>query len=383
MPGTAAEDAAPAPSSPAGSPGPRLLVDLDWRSAVVLFAAFAALVALTGLLRTTPRGLTWLVIGGLLALALNSLVNAFKDRLGCSRTTAVATILGSAVVALVVVGVLLGPPTIREARALQDDVPEIVDDLTELPFVGQSLADNDVPDRVEQWLSDLPDHLAGDTTTIEHAGRSIARGAIALFMVTLITVSLLIDGSRLARGSLRLVPLQHRARAERAGDVLYLVVGRYFAGSVFVAVLHGLFILVVGLVLGVPLTPLLALWVMVFNLVPQIGGAVGGIPFVLFALTQGATIGVIAGVLYVAWLLFENHVLTPIIVGQAVDLSPATTMVAAIVGVSVAGVPGALVAIPLLGAGKALYVEVRPPPEGATTEKRERFSRLRRLFRRS
>ena len=63
------------------------------------------------------------------------------------------------------------------------------------------------------------------------------------------------------------------------------------AGSVLVAGIAGLSVLVVGLILGVPLTPLLALWVAIFDLVPQIGGAAGGIPFVLLGLTQGITTG--------------------------------------------------------------------------------------------
>ena len=123
--------------------------------------------------------------------------------------------------------------------------------------------------------------------------------------------------------------------------------------------LQGLAVLVVGLIFGVPLIPLVAVWVMVFNLVPQIGGAVGGIPFVLLAFTQGATTGVICGAFFLLYMNFENHVLSPIIIGDAVNLQAATTMVGAIVGVSVAGVPGALVAVPLMGVGKAIYLELR------------------------
>jgi predicted PurR-regulated permease PerM len=60
----------------------------------------------------------------------------------------------------------------------------------------------------------------------------------------------------------------------------------------------------------------------------------------------------------------ENHVIQPTIVGEAVDLSPPITMMAALVGASAAGVPGALVAVPLLGAAKVLALELRPPPAG-------------------
>jgi predicted PurR-regulated permease PerM len=138
-------------------------------------------------------------------------------------------------------------------------------------------------------------------------------------------------------------------------------VGKYVAGSLLVALVAGLCTLIAGLALGVPLTPLLAMWVMVWDLVPQIGGAMGGIPFVLFAFTQGAPTGLACAAFFVIYLQLENNVLQPLVVGQAVKLSPPATMTAALIGVSAGGVVGALLAIPLLGAAKAIYLELRPP----------------------
>ena len=97
---------------------------------------------------------------------------------------------------------------------------------------------------------------------------------------------------------------------------------------------------------------------------PQIGGAVGGLAFVGLAFTESATVGLIALVFFILYLQFENHILQPLVVGRSVDLSPPATMTAALVGVSAAGVVGAMVAVPLLGAAKAIYLELRP---GTTT----------------
>ena len=89
--------------------------------------------------------------------------------------------------------------------------------------------------------------------------------------------------------------------------------------------------------------------------------------------------GLLCALLYVIWMNFENHILGPAIVGEAVDLSPPTTMLAALVGGAAAGVPGALVATPLCGATKAIYLEVRhgTPPE-ARTRKPAPWARWRR-----
>src|SRR5690606_39688917 len=83
----------------------------------------------------------------------------------------------------------------------------------------------------------------------------------------------------------------------------------------------------------------------------------GGSFFVLLALTESPLTAVIAGAVFLAYQQFENNVIGPAVVGKAVNLTPPTTMLAALVGGAAAGVPGALVATPLLGAAKALYLD--------------------------
>jgi predicted PurR-regulated permease PerM len=364
-----------------GDPRPLIIVDLDWRTVAVAIVAVLTLTGLFGLVRAAPRAFTWIVIGGLLALALNPLVGAVERRLHCRRGAAIAVVLIGFVIVLGAIALLLGPPAARQASKLRDEAPDVVRQLKDVPFVGKQLARNHVDRKIQEFIEDLPAKLGGDTAPIEHAARSIAGGALAALATVLVTISLLLDGERLVRGGRRVVPVQYRDRVDRVGDTFYRVVGKYFAGSLLVATIAGLAVLLVGLILGVPLTPLVAVWVALFDLVPQIGGAVGGVAFVGLALTQGVTIGLIALVFFVLYLQFENHILQPLIVGEAVDLSAPATMVAALIGVSAAGVPGALVAVPFLGTAKAIYLELRPPAE-VHTRKPKRKRRLRLSFRR-
>ncbi len=113
------------------------------------------------------------------------------------------------------------------------------------------------------------------------------------------------------------------------------------------------------MILGVPLVPLAAIWAMLTDLIPQVGGALGGAFFVLLAATESVPVAIAAGVLFVVYMNIENHVIQPAIVGKSVDLTPPTTMVAAFVGGAVGGIPGALVATPLVGAAKQLILEAR------------------------
>ena len=365
--------------------GPQEVVrfDLDWRSAAFACGGVVALVAIFAVASATSRTLTYIVIGTLLALALDPLVDRLQHVLNLRRGVAVGAVLLFFFASVGLVAVLLGPETSKQARTLSEDLPDVVAQLNDLPLVGDTFEQNDVPQKVEDWLHDLPQTLLGKDANIGDRAESIASGLLAAIATGLVVVSLLLDGDRLVGAFQRLTPTRHRPRIDRAGRQFYDIVGKYFAGSLLVAMLHGLYVLSIGLVLGVPLAPLLGMWAAVASLIPQIGGALAGAPFVLLGFTEGATTGVICLIAFVLYLNFENHILSPIIVGEAVDLSAPTTMVGAIVGASVAGVPGALVAVPLLGAGKAIYLEATG--QARTRKKRKSRSiveRLRRLVRR-
>jgi putative heme transporter len=363
--------------------GPQEVVrfDLDWRSAAYACVGVVVLVAIFAVTAATSRTLTYVVIGVLLALALDPLVDRLQQRLDLRRGVAVGAVLLSFFLALGLLAFLVGPETSKQARSLGEDLPEVAAQLNDLPIVGSTFEENDVPQKVEDWINDLPETLAGPDANLGDRAESIASGLLAALATGLVVISLLLDGDRLVAAFQRLTPERHRRRVDRMGRQFYEIVGKYFAGSLLVAMLHGLYVLTVGLILGVPLAPLLGLWAAVASLIPQIGGALAGAPFVLLGFTQSATTGVICLIAFVLYLNFENHILSPIIVGEAVDLSAPTTMVGAIVGASVAGVPGALVAVPLLGAGKAIYLEAT----GQVRKKRKvnpLLARLRALRRR-
>jgi predicted PurR-regulated permease PerM len=364
--------------------GPQEVVrfDLDWRSAALACGGVVGLVAVFAVTSATSRTLTYVVIGVLLALALDPLVDRLQKVLDLRRGVAVGGVLVAFFAAIGVVALLLGPETSKQARTLSEDLPDVVAQLNDLPLVGDTFEENDVPEKVEDWLHDLPTTLLGRDANIGDRAESIASGLLAAMATGLVVITLLLDGDRLVGAFQRLTPTRHRPRIDRAGQQFYDIVGKYFAGSLFVALLHGFYVLTVGLVLGVPLAPLLGMWAAVASLIPQIGGALAGAPFVLLGFTEGATTGVICLIAFVLYLNFENHILSPIIVGEAVDLSAPTTMVGAIVGASVAGVPGALVAVPLLGAGKAIYLEATGQSRTKAKRSRSVVARLRRLLRR-
>jgi putative heme transporter len=336
-------------------------VELDWRSIAWAMAAFVALVVVTNLVRSAPRAITVLAIGALLGLGLDPVVTKVERRVGGHRAVAVGLVMAGLGVAAAAIVVLLAPRAIDQARQLTRDVDRVVSQIDDLPVVGDDLERARTADKVKEWIEELPRRLQGEDTPIGAAALRVADGLLVAGFTILVTVALLLDGPRLVRGACRVVPARRREQAVRVGRLAYETVGRYIAGSLLVAVVAGTATLVAGLILRVPLAPLVAVWVSIFDLVPQIGGAAGGIPFVLLGLTRGAGTGVACAAFFILYLQFENHILSPLIVGRAVKLSPPATMTAALVGVSAGGVVGALLAVPVVAAAKVVYMELRRP----------------------
>jgi predicted PurR-regulated permease PerM len=342
---------------------PRLVreVDLDWRSVLWVMASLVGMLALFGLARRVPRTITALGVGTILAVACNPPVAALERRLRLPRPAAVATVLASLAVLLTVTGLLLVPPAVRQGRDLSNDLPRVVRDLGKLPLVGKQIRKADVSARIERSIEQLPERLAGDTAPLEKAARSIVDSLLAVVVTLLVALAMLLDGHRLLRAGRRLVAVERRARVDEVGKLTYRVVGRYVAGSLFVAGVCGVYVLVVGLVLKVPLTPMAAAWAAIWDLVPQIGGAAGGLPFIVLGLTRGGGTAVACAVAFLVYQQVKHQVIQPVLIGQAVKLSPPATMIAALVGVSAGGVVGALLAVPMVGAAKAVYLEFRRP----------------------
>jgi predicted PurR-regulated permease PerM len=143
------------------------------------------------------------------------------------------------------------------------------------------------------------------------------------------------------------------------------VVG-YMLGNFLTSIICGIVVLVDLAVLGVPFPLLWALWVALVDFLPMIGGALAGIPVVLFALfANGLTAGIITLVVFVVYTQLENHILNPVIMSKTVRISPLLVLVAVLVAASLGdwigglfgGFVAALLAIPVAGAFQVIVRE--------------------------
>ncbi len=355
-------------------------VELRLRPGVFVHIVGGLLVAFAGfaLFRSAPKALTTIAVGSVFALALDPIVGAIRRNWGWPRSTSVLLVAGGAIVLLTTVVVGMGPQAVDQARKVTSDVPQTVREFYDLPVVGGWLEDNDAATRAEDAIEEVPGKISDRSVT--RTVEDMVGGALTTVLVLAVTVAVLLDGEYLVAAIRRLVPHPWVKRADEVGRVLYMAIAQYFAGSLAVAVLMGVVVLALCLIFGVPLAPLAALWAMITDLIPQVGGLLGGVLLGLLALTQGVFVFVAVVGLYVLYMTLENHVISPAVVGQAVDVSPPTSMLATLIGGAAAGVAGALVATPLVGATKQLYLQLRWGQQPFASERPPLRDRVKTVF---
>lgn len=358
--------------------GLELTIRLTWPSLVAIALALALVLGLVAIFEPAEEPVTRIVLGCVLALALDPLVRALQRR-GWSRRVA-ATTVGLGLLAMgVLLLVVVGPPAVEQAERFEAELPETVQGFYDLPLVGDWLRDNDAAGEIERFVDELPATV--DDETVADTANSFLGSVLGATLVFFVALAVMLDGEVLVFRIRRLIPRRHRDGADRVGRLLYRTFGNYFGGSITVAVLAGLWVLVIGLIFNVPLAPVAAIWAMVTNVIPQIGGFLGGSFVTILALSVSVPTAIAVGLLFVVYMNFENHILQPAIVGEAVDLSPPASMLAVLIGGAAAGIPGALIATPLVGTIKRLYFVVRFG-EDETTAPPSFGDRIRKMFRR-
>ena len=347
------DPAAAEPAAPATVARPTLTVDLDWRSVVWALAALALLSFSVAMVVKASTAVVVLVVALFAALALDPLVGVIERR-GLTRGWAVTITL--VVVALAVAGfaALAGPGLVKETAGLRTQLPKTAGSLVDLPLVGHYFQDWDAPARITEFLDTLPKRIQATDANLTGFAKGVGFGTGIFMLGLLMMLGILFDGPRVVTAARRTLPPERRDHADAVGRIVYDVIARYFAGSLLIAIINGIWVAVFALVAGVPLGPVLGVWAALTSLIPQIGGLLGFVVVVAVSLTAGLVPTFIMVVAFLFIMVTTNHVLQPTIVGKAVSLSAPVTMLSTIVGLTVAGLPGALFAVPTTGAVKAV-----------------------------
>ena len=323
----------------------------EWPSTRTILRIVAVLgaVAAVAYLFWLSRGvLTWVGVAAFLAVAINPLVNLLQKRLRLRRAMAILLVylMGTAVVGGAVL--LFVPPLIDAGQELTSEVPAYVDRISQSSLVQDLDEEYGILERIETEATSALEGVAGPDTAFEFAQRVI-NGLVALVSIAVICFLLSLYGPRAREWTASQLEGDRRARAERVADRIYRVISGYVVGIFLVALTGGFAVWLFLTILGVPFALLLAFWAGFASLVPLVGATIGGIPYITVAFFQGWPIGVAAIVFLVVYQQIENNIFQPLIHRYTVQLNPLWILLAVLVGATVLGMVGALMAIPIAG----------------------------------
>lgn len=307
--------------------------------------------------------ITIILLAGFLALSLNPIVTALtkQRRVPMRRSAAVL------VVALGMLGLVAGflavivPPVVNEVTALIHAIPHLLTQIQDRStYLGKLDAKYHVVSRVQSALSTRG---LGTTavTGIVGAGKYVLSTLTSTFAVVALTIYFLAGLPSIVAVAYRTVPASQRDGVRRIGDKLLGQVGRFMLGSVLNASIAGLSTYIWTLGWGIEYPAALGVMVALMDMIPVIGSTIGGAIVTLVALTVSVPVAVATLAFYVAFRLFEDYVLLPRVMRQAVDVPPIVTVVALLIGGSLLGIIGALVAIPAAASLKLIIEEVLIP----------------------
>jgi predicted PurR-regulated permease PerM len=204
------------------------------------------------------------------------------------------------------------------------------------------------------------------------AALSVTKSVITIVAATVtivfLTFFMLLEGRDWVERVYSLFPEESRPRWRRVGHDIYRTVGGYVTGNIVISLIAGASITVVLLIMGVPYAVALGLLVAFLDLIPLAGATVAGIVVCIVAFLHTIPAGIVVLVFFVVYQQLENHFLQPVIYGRTVQLSPLAVLVSVLVGAELAGILGALAAIPVAGTIQVLVRDQLAARRGLVVE---------------
>jgi predicted PurR-regulated permease PerM len=351
------------------------------RTIIVAILAVAAFYLAGKVIYRLKDVLLLLLVAGFLALILNPVVGVVERYVVKRRGLAVTVVAFLLVVVFVGLLFAFGYPLVNGITHLADNLPTYIQQAEQgKKWYGKLVQRY----HVQQWVQQNEAKLVSFGQDISAPALAVGKGALSLLIelltIFILVLLLLLEGPRLRRGTLSLLsPRQAQEMQAIASEVNRSVIG-YMLGNFLTSLICGIVVFVDLSWLGVPFPLLWALWVALVDFLPMIGGALAGIPVVIFALfTKGLTGGIVTLVVFLIYTQFENHVLNPVIMSKTVRISPllvlTSVLVAASLGDWIGGLFGgfvaALLAIPRAGAFQVIVREawrLTAPPAAAKAE---------------
>jgi predicted PurR-regulated permease PerM len=360
-------EAGATPARPYGSPGAPARRRSPFRVALQASAGVVVVGALAVVAYTVRDILVIVLVAMFLATGLNPAVEWLRRHRLPSALAVLTVIL--AVLGIVAGTVLVAAPAlIRQGNELREQLPE---------YVRQVVSENQTLRNLDERVG-LVERVEGVTTGIDRdvlegpesrvvlgVALGLAQGLFAVVTALVLTLYFVVNFRGIKRAAYSLVPRSRRARVTLLTDEILDRVGRYVLGNLVTSVVAGVAGGLMLSALHVPFAAALGLFVALTGLVPLVGATVGGGVACAVAFTVSPITGLTAVIFFIIYQQFENFLLVPRVMRRAVNVSPAATIVAVLIGATLLGVVGALLAVPMAAAVQLVATEVIAPRQEA------------------
>lgn len=310
------------------------------------------------LARSVLNILILVVMAAVLAIGLDPAVRRLQ-RMNIRRGFAVTIIFAGFVSLIALFMWLVLPPLVRQMRALANDVPTYAERLAVRDdAIGRYFREHHVAQSLQDFISDLPARIARSFSTILGVAGKVTSALFDTVTVGILMIYFMLSLPGMRNVSVMMVPDDRRERARRIADQAVTKIGGYVSGNLFTSLVCAIVTLVALVVLGVPYAVPLAIWAGIADLIPAMGSYLGAIPAVAVAFFQTPLSGILVLAYFILYQQFENYYLVPKIMQNAVNLSPATVIISTLVGGSLFGFAGALLALPAAATFKVIMYQV-------------------------
>ena len=301
-----------------------------------------------------------IIVSLFLAAGLNPAVLFFQNR-GLNRASSVSAVMGLVLLFVAIFIAIAVPPLIDQGNQLINNAPQLVKDLNNNAFINDLNNRYGVVDsleaRIDSVIKDGQFAIAAFGGVIG-VGKAVVSGLVSSLTILVLTLYFLASLPQVINIGLQFVPATRRNRVSRLVNAIVTRVGSFVGGQAIIASLAAIFILFMGLAIGMPYTGPLAVVVLVCGFIPLIGHFIGMGIVTLVSLTKSPTVAIIALSSYIIYVQIENYVITPKIMRKSLAIPGLVTIIAALLGTSLLGLVGGLIAVPIAAAVLLIIDEV-------------------------
>jgi predicted PurR-regulated permease PerM len=338
---------------------PERLVRFRLRTVLSLLATIIAVAVFLEVIWIARHVLTWILISLFLAVALNPAVGWFLRHGIKRRGVAAAITYLLALVFLAGICITLVPTLVSQVNDFVQKLPDYAHDITQgrgrLGFLETKYH---IQERIQAAVKDGG---AAKVLGLSGVALSVAKGVVSIVVAALtiafMTFFMLLEGPTWIDRFYGLMSDRSEQRWRRVGGEIYRTVGGYVTGNLLISLIAGSLTTLVLLIMGVPYAVALGLIVAILDLIPLAGATIAAILIGAVAFLHSIPAGIVVVVFFVVYQQVENHVLQPIIYGRTVQLSPLAVLVSILVGAELAGILGALAAIPVAGSIQVVLLD--------------------------